>query len=166
MFHNSICILFKHQILLSVATFLPHWMYIDFDTEELISITLERTLNILASEFYFQGISLLKISQHEIRRFLLSFECYLTFNEPQITVRLLCIRLRLHSIERAMDLTDSFTWEDLPTRDADSGHLTAAGWIPLIQRYIIRIAVVILVFHFVQSSIRMLTNHETLFIVW
>jgi hypothetical protein len=41
----------------------------------------------------------------------------------------LCFRLRIKIIERAMDVTDSFTWEDLPTRDADTGHLTAAGWI-------------------------------------
>ena len=65
-----------------------------------------------------------------------------------------------------MDLTDSFTWEDLPTRDADTGHLTAAGWIPLIKTYTVRSAVLIMVFHTVQSSIRIATKHETLFIAW
>ena len=74
--------------------------------------------------------------------------------------------MRQQSIERAMDLTDSFTWEDLPTRDADTGHLTAAGWIPLIKTYAVRAAVVIIVFHTIQSSIRIVRNHETLFIVW
>ena len=76
------------------------------------------------------------------------------------------VRFRQHSIERAMDLTDSFTWDDLPTRDADTGHLTAAGWIPLIQKYTIRITVVTLGFHFVQSTIRITTNHETVLLTW
>jgi hypothetical protein len=65
-----------------------------------------------------------------------------------------------------MDLTNSFTWEDLPTRDADTGHLTAAGWIPLIQMYTTRAAIALLTFHFVQSTIRILTNHETIITAW
>jgi len=65
-----------------------------------------------------------------------------------------------------MDLTESFTWEDLPTRDADTGHLTAAGWIPLIQKYSARAAVTIFVFHTTQSTIRIVTNHETVMNAW
>jgi hypothetical protein len=65
-----------------------------------------------------------------------------------------------------MDLTDSFTWEDLPTRDADTGHLRAAGWIPLIKTYSTRVAILTSAFHFGQSTLRILTNHETLLIVW
>ena len=52
--------------------------------------------------------------------------------------------MKKRSIERAMDLTDSFTWEDLPTRDAHSGDLTAAGWIPHITMYSGRAAVAIM----------------------
>jgi hypothetical protein len=65
-----------------------------------------------------------------------------------------------------MDLTDIFTWEDLSTRDANTGHLTAAGWIPLIKKYTRRAALVIMVFHTVQSSIRIVTKHETMYTVW
>jgi hypothetical protein len=65
-----------------------------------------------------------------------------------------------------MDLTDSFTWEDLPTRDADTGHLRAAGWIPRINTFSLRAAVVVILFHFVQSTIRIVTNHETVFVAW
>jgi hypothetical protein len=65
-----------------------------------------------------------------------------------------------------MDLTDSFTWEDLPTRDADSGHLTAAGWIPLIMMLNTRAAIVLLSCHAFLTTIRIVTNHETVFIVW
>ena len=109
---------------------------------------------------------MLTISQHEIQIFLLSVDCFLTVNEPEITVWLLCIRLRQQSIERAMDLTDSFTWEDLPTRDVDSGQLTAAGWIPLTMKYSIRAANATLCLHMVQTTIRILKNHETQYNAW
>jgi hypothetical protein len=65
-----------------------------------------------------------------------------------------------------MDLTDSFTWEDLPTSDADTGHLTPAGWIPLIKTYTTRAAILILTFHSVQTTTRIVTNHETIVIAW
>ena len=65
-----------------------------------------------------------------------------------------------------MDLADSFTYEDLPTRDADTGYLTAAGWIPLTMKYSSSAAIAILCFHTVQSTIRIVTNHETIIIAW
>jgi len=89
-----------------------------------------------------------------------------TFNEHDTTVWFLCLRLQLQSIERAMDLTDSFTWEDLPTRDAHTGHLTAAGWIPLTMKYSRSTFIATFCFHTVQSAIRIVTNHETIFTVW
>jgi hypothetical protein len=109
---------------------------------------------------------LLIISQHEIQNFLLSFNCFPTFHEHEITVSFFCLRFRQHSIERLIDLTDSFTWEDLPTRDADTGHLTAAGWIPLILKYSRNATIAFLCFHIVQSTIRIVTNHETILTVW
>jgi hypothetical protein len=65
-----------------------------------------------------------------------------------------------------MDLTDNFKWEDLPTIDADTGHLTAAGLIPLIMKYSRNAAIAILCGHIVQSTIRILRNHETILIAW
>jgi hypothetical protein len=65
-----------------------------------------------------------------------------------------------------MDLTDSFTWEDLPTRRAVTGHLTAAGWIRLIKFLSMRVSVGIITFHFIQSAVRIVTNHETIIIAW
>ena len=78
----------------------------------------------------------------------------------------LFLRLGQRSFERAIDLTDSFTWEDLPTRDADTGHLTAAGLIPLTMKYSRRATIALVCFHVVQSTIRIATNHETVFRVW
>ena len=98
--------------------------------------------------------------------FLLFFDCIPTFNWPDITVRFLCLRIRQRSIELAMDLSNSFTWEDLPTRDADTGKLTAAGWIPLTLKYGICAAIATMSFHTVQSTIRIVTNHETVFNTW
>jgi hypothetical protein len=65
-----------------------------------------------------------------------------------------------------MDLTDSFTWEDLPTRDADTGYMTAAGWIPRINVFSMRAAIAIILFHIFQSTIRIVTNHETIINAW
>jgi hypothetical protein len=65
-----------------------------------------------------------------------------------------------------MDLTDSFTWEDLPNRDADTGHMTSAKWIQLTLKYSRNAAFAFLFFHAVQSTIRIAKNHETLFITW
>jgi len=65
-----------------------------------------------------------------------------------------------------MDLTDSFTWEDLPTRDADTGHLTPAGWMSLTMKFSKSAAIVTWCFHTVQSTIRIVRNHETILIVW
>jgi hypothetical protein len=65
-----------------------------------------------------------------------------------------------------MDLTDNFTWEDLPTRDADTGHLTTAGWIPRINVFSMRAFIAITLYHLGQSTYRILLNHETIFIAW
>ena len=78
----------------------------------------------------------------------------------------LCLRHQQQSIERAMDLTDSFTWEDLPTTDADTGHLTAAGWIPRINVFGMRAVKALAIFHFSQSTFRIVLDHETFFIAW
>jgi hypothetical protein len=95
-----------------------------------------------------------------------AFLCFSTFNEAEIKFWLLCLRFRQQSIERAMDLTDRFMWEDLPTRNTDTGHLTAAGWIPLTMKHSRLVCMGILCFHFAQSTVRIVTNHETLFIAW
>jgi hypothetical protein len=79
---------------------------------------------------------------------------------------ILFLRLQQRSIERAMDLTDSFTWEDLPTRDADTGQLTAAGWIPLTMKYSTIAAIALQFFHIVQSTICIVTNHEKIAVAW
>jgi hypothetical protein len=65
-----------------------------------------------------------------------------------------------------MDLTDGFTWEELPIRATDTGHLSAAGWIPLTMKYSIRLVIAGLCFHTAQSTARMVKNHETMVVAW
>ena len=92
---------------------------------------------------------------------------FFTFNDfLQIVVCFLCLRLQQKSMERALDLTDGFRWEDLPTTDADTGHLTAAGWIPRIKMYTTYAAIALVLFHFSQSTFRIVSNHEIMFTAW
>jgi hypothetical protein len=118
----------------------------------------------------FQNFSTKTFTAHAFTRryksLALSLGYICTFSETYTEIWVLSLSLQRRSIERAMDLTDSFTWEDLPTRDADTGHLTAAGWIPLIQLLGTRVFIVNFVTHGVLSTIRIVTNHETLFIAW
>ena len=128
--------IFKWQILISVAKSLVAESTETSNIESLIAFEPNITLNIRFSVFHLRRISLFFFSQLEIQIILLSFDCFLTFNVPEISFWLLCYILRQWSIERVLDLTDSFTWEDLPTRDVETGHLTAAGWIPLTMKYV------------------------------
>jgi len=66
---------------------------------------------------------------------------------------LICSKFRQRIIERVMDLTDSFMWEDLATRLSDTGQLTSAEWIPFIKTYTSNEALVCLNFRCVQSKI-------------
>jgi len=49
---------------------------------------------------------------------------------------------RKRDIEHLLTLTDFFTWEELPTRDPDTGCLTKAGCIPIIQDLIKKVTIV------------------------
>ena len=65
-----------------------------------------------------------------------------------------------------MNLTDSFTWEDLPTRDADTGQLTAAGWIQRVKMFSTGLSIVTVSFYCIQSIIRIRTNREAIITAW
>jgi hypothetical protein len=69
-------------------------------------------------------------------------------------------------IEHLLTLTDSFTWEELPTRDPDTGHLTKAGYIPVIQRLTNYAVLFGTIFYFTQSAVRMVSKHEMIFSSW
>jgi hypothetical protein len=65
-----------------------------------------------------------------------------------------------------LSLTESFAWEDLPTRDAASGNSTTAGYIPIIERLTKYISASAFLFHSIQSSVRIVLNHDMVFTTW
>jgi hypothetical protein len=73
---------------------------------------------------------------------------------------------RKRDIEHLLRLTDSFTWEEQPTRDLDTGRLTKAGYIPLSQslhNYIFGFG---FAFHIIQSTVRIFSNHDMILTSW
>jgi len=73
---------------------------------------------------------------------------------------------RRRDIEQLLILTDSFTWEELPTRDPDTGYLTKAGYIPIIQGLTKNMTVCIIVFNTAQITVRIVMNHDMVFASW
>ena len=69
-------------------------------------------------------------------------------------------------IEHLLTLTDSFMWEELPTRDPDTGYLTTAGHIPRIQSLTKYTVLFSSAFHIIQSTVRIITSHETIYPLW
>jgi hypothetical protein len=57
-------------------------------------------------------------------------------------------------------LTDAFIWEDLPHTDPDTGSLTMAAWISRVQKISFLIVFVGIIFHVIQSSVRLLTSED------
>jgi hypothetical protein len=69
-------------------------------------------------------------------------------------------------IECLIRLTDSFTWEELPTTYSDTGFLTKAAYIPIIQRITKNLTAFMLGFHGTQSAVRMVMYHDMILAKW
>ena len=69
-------------------------------------------------------------------------------------------------VDYLISLTDSFTWEDLPIRDPDTGYLTKAGYIPIIQRLTKYTVGIITLFHSTQSTVRIVTSRDMILTSW
>jgi hypothetical protein len=63
-------------------------------------------------------------------------------------------------------LTDSFSWEDLPTRDPASGNSTTAAYIPIIERLTKYVSAAAFLFHTIQSCVRIVLSHDMVFTTW
>jgi hypothetical protein len=63
-------------------------------------------------------------------------------------------------------LTDSFTWEELPTRDAATGYRTKAWYIPITQTIAKYIPVLVYVIHIFQIAVDIVTSHGMVFPAW
>ncbi|PSN52869.1 hypothetical protein C0J52_14479 [Blattella germanica] len=76
--------------------------------------------------------------------------------------------IRIHTLkfEELIQLTNDFTWEELPTRSPTTGNLTAAGWIDIIRKVIKFTVNCILIFHTIQSLYRICTQGSLVFYAW
>jgi hypothetical protein len=63
-------------------------------------------------------------------------------------------------------MTDSFTWEELPTRDPDTGYLTKAGNIPIIQSLTKYSVMLMFVYHNIQSAVCMVISNDMMLTNW
>jgi hypothetical protein len=77
-----------------------------------------------------------------------------------------CFRFRKRGIERLIRMTDSFTWEELPTRDPATGYLTKAGFIPIAQTIATYVPTLTYVFHMVQTTVRIVASRDMVFPAW
>ena len=59
---------------------------------------------------------------------------------------------------RTFRCTDVFPWENLPTRDPETGSLTMPAWITRIKKAMSVITSSAFVFHLVQNAIRLSTS--------
>jgi hypothetical protein len=77
-----------------------------------------------------------------------------------------CYSFRKRELEYLLGLTDSFTWEELPTRDPDTGNLTKAGYIPIIERFTKYVPAFMFGFHVLQSTVRIVLYHDMVYTTW
>ncbi|XP_033609376.1 uncharacterized protein LOC117282726 [Cryptotermes secundus] len=76
------------------------------------------------------------------------------------------ISYRKRDFEHLLSLTDSFTWEELPTIDPNTGYVTRAGYIPIIQKLTKILPTFILGFHIIQSTFRVVLYHDMVLTSW
>jgi len=63
-------------------------------------------------------------------------------------------------------MTDSFTWEELPTRDPDTGYLTKAGYIPIMQNFTAYLMTLTIIYQTVYSTVLIVLSHDMPFTNW
>jgi hypothetical protein len=73
---------------------------------------------------------------------------------------------RKRELGHLIGLTDSFSWEELPTRDPHTGYLTKAGYIRLIPSLTKYITASAIVFNGTQSLVRIVLNQDMMFTTW
>lgn len=89
-------------------------------------------------------------------------------------MKLIIVLINLHSlysyrkrhIEHLLNLTDTFTWEELPIRDPNTGHLTKAGYIPVIQRLTKYTFCGGMSYYLTQSAFRMVMERGMILTSW
>jgi hypothetical protein len=75
-------------------------------------------------------------------------------------------RYRKRHIEYLLTLTDTFTWEELPIRNPDTGDLTKAGYIPAIQGFTKYAFILGVSYYLTQSAYLMVTEYGMILTSW
>jgi hypothetical protein len=75
-------------------------------------------------------------------------------------------RFRKDKFEELIRLTEFFSWEELPIRDPETGQRTFAGLITDIQKTVKNTCIFSLIFHVVQTSIRVVISRDMVFESW
>lgn len=94
--------------------------------------------------------------------------CFIgVYKGEKITTRykLLCYRTHKQSIQKLLLQTEQFIWEDLPARN-DSGSLTMAGIIPLIQKVTKYMSLILLIPNGIHMLIRGIGSEELGLDMW
>ncbi|KAJ4437169.1 hypothetical protein ANN_17304 [Periplaneta americana] len=73
---------------------------------------------------------------------------------------------RKDDYDKVLKMTEMFVWEDMPEKDPKTGTLTTAGWIPRVQKIMKIIVIYVMTVHSIQSCIRIVNNHELMFVSW
>jgi hypothetical protein len=82
------------------------------------------------------------------------------------TIICFCYSYRKRSFEQIISLTDYFTWEDLPTTDPETGYITKAAYIRIIQKLAKFFAVFMFGFQVTHGTTRMVLRHDMLVTTW
>jgi hypothetical protein len=65
-------------------------------------------------------------------------------------------------VERLLRVTEPFTWDDVPTRDPNTGRLTIASWIGRINTFAQKISILLVFIHFLYIFFRSISSEGRL----
>ncbi|PSN58269.1 Odorant receptor 88 [Blattella germanica] len=77
-----------------------------------------------------------------------------------------CFRFQMKDFEQLTKMTELFTWEELPTKDPDSGEITSAGLVAPLRKLVKYSFIGGITGHTFQCLYRIIWNHELIFVIW
>ncbi|KAJ4437197.1 hypothetical protein ANN_17332 [Periplaneta americana] len=82
-------------------------------------------------------------------------------NEPPGSLK--ASKFQMKTLKRLFCVIESFTWENMPLIDEETGKMTMAEWIPRIEKFVKRSLSFALALHIVQASVRVTTTDEMIY---
>ncbi|KAJ4437203.1 hypothetical protein ANN_17338 [Periplaneta americana] len=78
-------------------------------------------------------------------------------------IDILTLRFQRRTIERLLEHVESFTWEDMPLRDVETGEVTMAGYVPKIKTIAKGLVPFLYGVHITQSCVRVILYRELMY---